>query len=85
MLPNTGGAFFRGTALSQDHRFTNKHDKFMAGIVFPVEYDEKLNIEKVRVDVFEAWVDKRVTQILGTHDELLEQESKYAGLFAEEV
>ena len=65
------GSFYRGTTHEQDGRFKNKEKKMMENKVFPKEFDEIVDITKVEVKVVRAWVEKRVTELLGFDDEFL--------------
>ena len=65
------GSFYRGTTHDQDGRFKNKEKKMMENKVFPKEFDEIVDISKVEVKVVRAWVEKRVTELLGFDDEFL--------------
>lgn len=65
------GSFYRGTTHEQDGRFKNKEKKLMENKVFPKEFDETVDIKKVELKVVRAWVEKRITELLGFEDEFL--------------
>lgn len=38
---------------------------------FPREFDEKVQIKKINLDVIKPWIANRITQLLGFEDELV--------------
>ncbi|KAI9495109.1 serine/arginine repetitive matrix 1, partial [Zychaea mexicana] len=60
-----------GTSADQDMRFSNKNKKLLKSMDFPPEFDEKVNMTKVKFDVIKPWITTRVTELLGFEDELV--------------
>eukprot|EP00727_Mastigamoeba_balamuthi_P010705 m51a1_g6257 hypothetical protein (892) ;mRNA; f:101029-105777 len=65
------GSFFRGTSLAQDGRFTDKEEKLLKKMVFPANFNIKVDIKKVNMDQIRRWITRRVTELLGFEDEVL--------------
>ncbi|CAI7848092.1 unnamed protein product, partial [Closterium sp. NIES-53] len=65
------GGFFRGTSADQDSRFSNKNAKLLKSQKFAPELDEPVDMTKVKKDVMQPWIGKRVTELLGVEDEVL--------------
>ncbi|KAI8329123.1 PWI domain-containing protein [Chlamydoabsidia padenii] len=63
--------YFKGTSADQDSRFSNKEKKLLKSMNFPREFDQKVQIKKVNLDVIKPWIANRVTQLLGFEDELV--------------
>lgn len=42
------GSFFKGTSHEQDARFKNKEKKLMQSIKWPEEFDQQVDITKVK-------------------------------------
>jgi hypothetical protein len=65
------GGFFKGTSMDQDSRFPDKQKKLLAKMQFPVEYDQKVNLMNVRIDLLRSWISSRITSILGEDDDVV--------------
>ncbi len=74
------GSFYRGTTIEQDGRFKNKEKLILDQQKFPIEYEIKIDINKVlfqfnllqvELKAIKQWVDKRLNDILGFDDEFL--------------
>lgn len=63
--------FFRGTSFEQDNRFTDKQKKLLKTLKFADHLTEKVDMKKVNLDVLKPWITERVTQILGTEDDVV--------------
>ncbi|SAM09798.1 hypothetical protein [Absidia glauca] len=61
----------KGTSADQDSRFSNKEKKLLKSMNFPREFDEKVQIKKINLDVIKPWIANRITQLLGFEDELV--------------
>ncbi|KAF8504818.1 PWI domain-containing protein, partial [Russula emetica] len=76
--------FFKGTSADQDRRFSDKELKLLKSIKFPPQFDTKVDMRKVNLQVIRPWVAKKVVELVGFEDEvlieyamgLLEDESK---------
>ncbi|KAI9478409.1 MAG: PWI domain-containing protein [Benjaminiella poitrasii] len=63
--------FFRGTSADQDGRFSNKEKKLLKSMSFPPEFDQKVDIKKVNLDVIKPWISNKITELLGLEDEVV--------------
>ncbi|KAI0034658.1 PWI domain-containing protein [Vararia minispora EC-137] len=63
--------FFKGTSADQDRRFSDKELKLLKTIKFPPEFDKKVDMRKVNLEVLRPWVAKKVVELLGMEDELV--------------
>merc|ERR1712048_543995 len=64
--------FFRGTTTAQDARFPDKQKKLLKSMRFERGLEEKVDMEKVNLDVVKPWIQKRITELLGgIEDEVL--------------
>jgi serine/arginine repetitive matrix protein 1 len=66
-----GGGFFRGTSMDQDARFSNKEKKLIASMKFPAEYNTKVDMHKVNLEVIKPWIGQQITDLLKFEDEVL--------------
>jgi len=65
------GGFFRGASQDQDVRFPNKEKKLLSQLKFPNEYNTKVDMTKVEIDVIKPWISQQITKLLGFEDEVL--------------
>ncbi|CEP13732.1 hypothetical protein [Parasitella parasitica] len=63
--------FFKGTSADQDSRFSNKEKKLLKTMTFPSEFDQKVDMKKVNLDVIKPWISNRITELLGFEDEVV--------------
>ncbi|KAI8979145.1 PWI domain-containing protein [Mycotypha africana] len=63
--------FFKGTSADQDSRFSNKEKKLLKTMSFPPEFEQKVNMKKVNLDVIRPWISNRITELLGFEDEVV--------------
>ncbi|KAI8136798.1 PWI domain-containing protein, partial [Fennellomyces sp. T-0311] len=63
--------FFKGTSADQDSRFSNKEKKLLKSMDFPPEFNEKVDMRKVKLDVIKPWITTRITNLLGFEDEVV--------------
>ncbi|CAO0793509.1 unnamed protein product [Mucor circinelloides] len=63
--------FFKGTSADQDSRFSNKEKKLLKSMSFPPEFDQKVDMKKVNLDVIKPWISNRITELLGFEDEVV--------------
>ncbi|KAI7906117.1 PWI domain-containing protein [Cokeromyces recurvatus] len=63
--------FFKGTSADQDSRFSNKEKKLLKSMSFPPEFDQKVDIKKVNLDVIKPWISNKITELLGLEDEVV--------------
>lgn len=65
------GFFYRGTSHEQTPFFTNKETKLMESREWPDYFNERVDFTKTSLDVMKAWISKRVTELLGTEDDIV--------------
>ncbi|KAH7928611.1 PWI domain-containing protein [Leucogyrophana mollusca] len=63
--------FFKGTSADQDRRFSDKELKLLKSMKFPSEFDKKVDMRKVNVQVIRPWIAKKVTDLVGFEDEVV--------------
>ncbi|KAG0282502.1 hypothetical protein BGZ96_000414 [Linnemannia gamsii] len=63
--------FFKGTSAGQDTRFSDKHKKMLKTMNFPPEFNQKIDMKKVNMDLIKDWMAQRVIQLLGIEDEVV--------------
>lgn len=63
--------FFKGTSTEQDRRFSDKDARLLKSIKFPVEFEQKVDMRKVNLQVIRPWVAKRVVELVGFEDEIV--------------
>ncbi|KAG8730467.1 hypothetical protein FRC10_002681 [Ceratobasidium sp. 414] len=76
--------FFKGTSIDQDRRFADKENRLMKSLTFPPEFNQKVDMRKVNLQVMRPWITKKVVELVGFEDEvvveyamgLLEDQSK---------
>lgn len=71
LLLAMSGGFFKGTSIDQDSRFPDKQKKLLAKMQFPHEYDEKVNLLPIRLELLRNWISQKVEGILGLEDEVV--------------
>jgi len=65
------GGFFRGTSQEQDSRFSDKERKLIKSTKFPPEFNTKVDMKKVKLEVIKPWIGEKISQLLGFEDEVL--------------
>ena len=65
-------AGFRGASAGQDARFSNKEKKLLKTMKFPEDLDKPVDFKKVKLECMKPWIAKRVTELLGFEDEVVE-------------
>ncbi|KAG1826653.1 hypothetical protein EV424DRAFT_1345436 [Suillus variegatus] len=63
--------FFKGTSADQDRRFSDKELKLLKSMKFPSEFDKKVDLKKVNLNVIRPWIAKKVTELVGFEDEVV--------------
>ncbi|KZS96357.1 PWI domain-containing protein [Sistotremastrum niveocremeum HHB9708] len=63
--------FFKGTSTDQDKRFSDKEAKLLKSLKFPPEYDTRVDMRKVKVEVMRPWIAKKVVELVGFEDEVV--------------
>jgi len=65
------GGFFKGTSLEQDSRFADKQAKLLSSMQFPAEYSQRVDVNKVKLEVLKPWIVSRIRDMLGFDDEVV--------------
>lgn len=69
-----GNLFFDAmVSYQQDPFLKNKQRKLFASRIWPPEYDTKVDISRVALDILRPWIEKRVTELLGDEDEIVSE------------
>ncbi|CAE7229364.1 unnamed protein product [Rhizoctonia solani] len=84
VLVMADAGFFKGTSAEQDRRFADKEHRLLKSMKFPPEFDRKVDMRKVNLQVMRPWITKKVVELVGFEDEvvveyamgLLEDQSK---------
>lgn len=63
--------FFKGTSTEQDRRFADKDARLLKSIKFPAEFEQKVDMRKVNLQVIRPWIAKRVVELVGIEDEIV--------------
>ncbi|KAJ7598911.1 PWI domain-containing protein [Mycena floridula] len=63
--------FFKGTSADQDRRFSDKEQKLLRSMKFPSEFDRKVDMRKVNLNLIRPWIAKKVTELVGMDDEVV--------------
>jgi len=67
-----GGGFFRGTSQDQDSRFSDKEKKLIKSTKFPPEFEQKVDMKKVKFEIIKPWITSKIVGIFGgLEDEVL--------------
>ena len=63
----------RGISYQQDPFFRNKQKKLYASKSFPPEFSDKVDLSRVSLEAIRPWIERRVTQLLGDEDEIVNE------------
>ncbi|KAG8830581.1 hypothetical protein FRC17_004685 [Serendipita sp. 399] len=63
--------FFKGTSTDQDRRFADKESKLLKTLKFPPEFDNKVDMRKIKLEVLKPWINTRFTELNGIEDEIV--------------
>ncbi|KAI6019976.1 PWI domain-containing protein, partial [Pisolithus orientalis] len=63
--------FFKGTSADQDRRFSDKELKLLKSMKFPPEFEKKVDMKKVNMEIIRPWIAKKVTELVGFEDEVV--------------
>ncbi|RDB27903.1 hypothetical protein Hypma_002184 [Hypsizygus marmoreus] len=63
--------FFKGTSADQDRRFSDKELKLLKSMKFPPEFDKKVDMRKVNLNVIRPWIAKKIVELVGFEDEVV--------------
>jgi len=64
-------SFFRGTQLDQNVKFQDKNKKLMKEWSWPKIFDQKVDVSKVNLTKINAWIEQRITELLGDDDDIV--------------
>lgn len=57
----------------QDPFLKNKQRKLFASRIWPPEFDDKVDMSRVSIEVLRPWIEKRVSELLGGEDEIVSE------------
>ncbi|KAG0223989.1 Serine/arginine repetitive matrix protein 1 [Actinomortierella wolfii] len=63
--------YFKGTSAEQDARFSNKEKKLLRTMSFPPEFNKKVDMKKVRLDLIKQGIARRLVELLGVDDDVV--------------
>lgn len=63
--------FDLGTSTDQDKRFSDKEAKLLKSLKFPPEFDKKVDMRKVNLQVMRPWIVKKIVELVGFEDEVV--------------
>ncbi|KAG8806440.1 hypothetical protein FRC18_006095, partial [Serendipita sp. 400] len=63
--------FFKGTSTDQDRRFADKESKLLKSLKFPPEFEQKVDMRKVKLEVLKPWINTRFTELNGIEDDIV--------------
>ncbi|KIM46751.1 hypothetical protein M413DRAFT_40460, partial [Hebeloma cylindrosporum] len=61
----------KGTSADQDRRFSDKEVKLLKSMKFPPEFEKKVDMRKVNLNVIRPWIAKKITELIGFEDEVV--------------
>ena len=64
-------AFFRGTSLDQDVKFKDQEKKLIKGRKWPEQFKQKVDLNKVQLDLIKIWIERRIEELINDEDEIL--------------
>lgn len=70
-MASTGPGFYRGTSHEQTPFFANKEAKMIDAYHWPAYFNERVDFAKISLDVMKAWISQKVTDIIGTEDDIV--------------
>ncbi|WFD42973.1 hypothetical protein MPSI1_001624 [Malassezia psittaci] len=62
---------FRGVNVSEDVRFKDKENALLKTTKYPANFEEKVDMRKVNMQVMRPWIAEKVESLLGFEDEVL--------------
>lgn len=62
---------FRGVSVAEDVRFKDKEDALLKSNKYPSNFQDKVDMSKVNMQVMRPWIAERVEQLLGFEDDVL--------------
>lgn len=62
---------FKGISADNDARYTSAERKLLLSTKFPAEFSQKVDIQKVNVEVIRPWISDEVQRMLGFEDEVV--------------
>nr|BAH71308.1 ACYPI001601 [Acyrthosiphon pisum] len=64
---------YTGTSADQDTRFSDKEKKLLKQMKFSESLNAKVDMNKVKLDTIKPWIGKRITELLGMEDDVVEE------------
>ncbi|EDR29842.1 serine/arginine regulated nuclear matrix protein, putative [Entamoeba dispar SAW760] len=62
---------FKGTSIEQDPHFSDKREKLKKSMTFPENFYQKVDFNKVNIEVMRAWITSKIIDILEVDDDIL--------------
>lgn len=65
------GNFYKGTSKDQTPFFKDKDTQLIAQRKWPAVFDQEVDMSKVNVEVMKAWINHKITELLGFEDDIV--------------
>ncbi|CDJ62434.1 PWI domain-containing protein, putative [Eimeria necatrix] len=65
------GNFYKGTTKEQTPFFKDKDSQLIAQRKWPAIFDQEVDMSKVNVEVMKAWINHKITELLGFEDDIV--------------
>ncbi|CDJ36114.1 PWI domain-containing protein, putative [Eimeria mitis] len=65
------GNFYKGTSTDQTPFFRDKDSQLIAQRKWPAIFDQEVDMSKVNVEVMKAWINHKITELLGFEDDIV--------------
>ncbi|CDI81403.1 PWI domain-containing protein, putative [Eimeria acervulina] len=65
------GNFYKGTSKDQTPFFKDKDSQLIAQRKWPAIFEQEVDMSKVNVEVMKAWINHKITELLGFEDDIV--------------
>ncbi|CDJ51178.1 PWI domain-containing protein, putative [Eimeria brunetti] len=65
------GNFYKGTSTDQTPFFKDKDSQLIAQRKWPAIFEQEVDMSKVNVEVMKAWINHKITELLGFEDDIV--------------
>lgn len=65
------GNFYKGTSKDQTPFFKDKDSQLIAQRKWPAIFDQEVDMSRVNVEVMKAWINHKITELLGFEDDIV--------------